>query len=227
MSKKKPPAAPLPQKDLIVLAADKDTRFTVEGLLGRHQALNIRPLKYEIITHPEHDPGCLTRSDGILKLYHKTHRFALVLFDREGCGKEKTPREDLEQEVEDQLTRVGWSSRAAVLVIDPELEIWVWSDSPHVISELGWKDQDQDIRTWLIEQGFPNDQDQQKPARPKEAMEAVLKRSKKPKSSAIFRSRAEKVSLSRCADAAFLKFRTVLQGWFPLSSETSKAKGAP
>jgi len=151
----------------------------------------------------------------LLKVYQKTHDHALVVFDREGCGQEQLTRKELEAHVEQALTEDGWPGNAAVVVIDLELENWVWSISPHVSTALGWRDTDQDVRQWLLEKDFLDVVTQAKPARPKEAMEAVLRHVRKPRSSAIYRELAGKVSLTSCTDPAFLKFRQTLQGWFP------------
>jgi hypothetical protein len=63
-----------------------------------------------------------------------------VLFDYYGCGAEhEMAPEEIEDEVEEKLSRSGWEDRARCVVIDPELEVWVWSDSPEVDRCLGWK----------------------------------------------------------------------------------------
>lgn len=217
MSKAKRRAAPPPPpaRDLVVLAADKNTSESIRGLLGRHAALQIKRVAFDVIVHPQHDPGCLGQSSDLLTVYQKSHRYALVVFDREGCGQEHLAREELEEQVEQQVAGKGWKSRSAVVVIDPELENWVWSQSPHVATALGWNNQSTDVRSWLLQQQFLKNSTQIKPERPKEAMEAVLRHVRKPRSSSIYREIAKQVSLTRCTDAAFLKFRRTLQGWFP------------
>jgi hypothetical protein len=207
------PPAP-PRRDLVILAADKDTAQTIEGLLSRSASLQIRAVTSDIIVHPQHDPGCLGQSPGILAVYLKTHSYALVVFDREGCGQEKNSRASLEADVQAQLSTTGWQDRSAAIVIDPELERWVWSQSPHVSTILGWRDTTKSVRQWLVEEEFLEEESQLKPDRPKEAMVAVLRHVRKPRSSAIYRELAEKVSLTSCEDASFLKFRETLQGWF-------------
>jgi hypothetical protein len=137
---------------------------------------------------------------------------ALVLFDREGCGRENLTRQQLEERVEIELYRSGWQQAAAV-VLEPELEIWVWSDSPHVAEILGWKNRQTDLNRWLREKGFLHE-GEIKPDRPKESMEAALKRVRKPRSSVLYQRLAEKISFGRCTDEAFNKFKTTLQNWF-------------
>jgi hypothetical protein len=119
----------------------------------------------------------------------------------------------LEAQVEDRLSHSGWIDRAAAIVINPELEIWVWSDSPHVDSVLGWSARQPDLRSWLVAEGFAEGP-QSKPQRPKDAFERALRLAQKAKSSSLYRRLAERVSLGRCSDPAFLKFKSTLRTWF-------------
>ena len=215
MSKaKRKPTPVLPKRDLIVLAADKNTAASIEGILGRTDSLRIRSVTTDIIVHPQHDPGCLGQSVGILASYQRSHSRAVVVFDREGSGQEQLTREQLETRVEEELSANGWKDRSAVIVIDPELENWVWSRSIHVATALGWRDPSLDVREWLVDQRFLADSTQPKPTRPKEAMEAVLEHVRKARSSAIYRAIANKVSLANCDDPSFGKFRQALEVWF-------------
>lgn len=61
------------QKDLVILAADKDTEFTLKGILRRHQSLGIRQPSYDLFVHPHHDPGCLRTGHDFLRSF--TNRF--------------------------------------------------------------------------------------------------------------------------------------------------------
>ena len=202
------------QKDLVIIVADKNISSAVSGILDRPESLGIRQVDYEIHVHPERDPGCRARSVELLNLYLNSCKHALVIFDRVGCGQDQATREQLEADVTKELQKNGWiADRADVIVIDPELENWVWSDSPHVASELGWTNQPMPLREWLQRGGFLADE-QTKPARPKEAMEAVLKKVRKPRSSAIYYALAKAVSFGRCQDPSFLKLKVALKSWF-------------
>ena len=202
------------QRDIIFLVADRNIEAIVQALVSRPQALAIRSVTAVVHTHPERDPGCYLRAHDFLKAFRNRYAHGIVIFDREGCGNEDEPPETLESEVEQRLERAGWSGRAKVIVIDPELESWVWSNSPEVDAALGWVTESRDLRAWLTEKGFLVEETI-KPLRPKEAMEAALRSARKPRSSAIYRELAEKVSLRRCTDPAFGRLKATLQKWFP------------
>lgn len=212
-----PAAAPAFTHDLVLLVSDGQMKQLVCTLLdNRTQAIGCRGVKYEPIVHPEKDTGCVNRPDGLLASYRNTHRHALVLFDREGCGQENKERAELEAQVERLLTH-GWGDRARVVVMDPELETWIWSRSVHVANALGWTDKKLSVHEWLLEEGFLTEADQVKPVRPEEAAEAVLRHVRKPRSGAIYAAIAERASVTACEDPAFHKFRDTLREWFPLT----------
>ncbi len=199
-------------RDLIVLVADKNIEFTIKGLLSRPEALGIRNVSSFVVPHPHRDPGCLLRAPEFLRPFRERYRHALVLLDREGSGRDEQTREDLETNLEERLAS-DWRKRAAVVVLDPELEVWFWSDSPHVDAVLGWHGRSPNLRTWMTESGFLQEASV-KPLRPKEAVEKALRIARKPRSSALYRQLAEKVSFKRCSDPAFQKFQQTLRNWF-------------
>ncbi len=202
------------KKDLIVIAADKNIEQTLHGILRRPDALGIREISFDIISDQVRaDPGCLNHSHTVMRLYQDTHTHGMVVFDRVGCGKESADREALEAEVEARLNQNGWAGRSAAVVIDPELEAWVWSDSPHVETALGWGGRIPRLRQWLENKGFVKS-DALKPEDPKAAVEIALKCVRKPRSSARYRQIAERVGFGKCIDPAFLKLKTVLKDWF-------------
>ena len=200
--------------DLVLLVADKNMQFAVDGILNRPQSLAIRPIVWKAHVHPESDPGCLLRADAFLRPFVNRYAHAIVMLDREGCGRQQKTRRELEQEVEDILRQSGWAERAAAIVLDPELESWVWSDSPEVEMGLGWRDRNTSLRQWLVSKGLLA-LDCPKPLRPKEAMEETLRFLRRPRSSSIYQQIAKKVSFTRCDDPAFKKLKSILLSWFP------------
>jgi hypothetical protein len=201
-------------KDLILLVADKDIEYALRGILSKRQrAIGIREITYDVHVHGDRDPGCRIKGSDFLRPFAGQYSHALLIFDLAGSGQDALTRDMLESQLENELHHSPWGERAAVIAIEPELEVWVWSDSPQVDRCLGWADRSSNLRDWLVQKSFL-DVGQSKPLRPKEALEATLRQVGKPRSSDIYRSIAEKVSLRRCSDPAFLKLKSTLIRWF-------------
>jgi len=206
--------------DLVVMVADKDAEMVMKTLLNeRTAALGIRAVTSKVIRDPGRDSGVYLRAQDLLRPYVRQAAYALVILDREGSGREtKMSAIEMELNLQRRLEESGWGllhgqSRAAAIVLDPELEVWVWSRSPHVPTALGLDENGLSQAT----QGFgrlPNG----KPERPKEAMLAALRAGKKPHSPDIFKELAQNVSL-QAHERAFDKLRDTLQTWFPLQEE--------
>ena len=202
------------RKDLVVLVADHDCKEIFKTLLEKRlPSLHITKPTYTVFPHPEKDPGCRKKGHVFLRNFLRQYNHALLVFDREGCGRDILSAMELENECEDLLSKNGWESRAAAIVIEPELEAWIWSDSPHVASAMNWNDYT-NLKEWLSDKGFFTGQEESKPGRPKEAFQTALRKTHTPRSSAIFKKIAGHVSLSRCTDRAFEKLKQKLVGWF-------------
>lgn len=199
--------------DLVVLCADKDIEAALSELLrSRCKALDIRDVKFTVLVHPEHDPGCYRRSHDFLRPMNRQYDHAVVVFDREGCGREDH-REIIESNVEGRLAANGWDQRARCVVIEPELESWLWARPPHLARLLNWQI-GTPISDWLRAEALWSEVDP-KPSRPKEALEAVLRRVNRPRSSALYSELAATADLTQCADGAFQKLTALLKEWFP------------
>jgi hypothetical protein len=204
----------IPRKDLIVLVADKNMQFAVKEILKRHNPLDIREITYTVIPFiSRNDPGCYKEAHNFLRPFSSKYDHALVMFDHEGCGQEVRSVPDIEDEVKTRLSQSGWGNRSNVVVIKPELEVWVWGDSPEVINCLEWNDQNYNPRTWLEQQGlWP--QNDQKPIDPKLALEKVLYKLRKPRSARLYGNLAKRLNFVRCSDPSFVHFREILKEWF-------------
>lgn len=203
----------LRKRDLFVLVADRNMERAIRALLSRSRSLGIRTIDAEVKRHEQQDSGCRKHGVSYLANFRREYQHALLIFDHEGCGREQIPAPDLESGLEAEL-ETRWGDHAAAVVIEPELESWVWSDSPHVDEVLRWTGRRPHLRAWLQERGLLT-QGETKPRRPKEAMETALRAVNWPRSSDLYQALAGKVSLTRCTDRAFLKFKNVLQTWFP------------
>jgi len=206
-------------KDLVALVADKHQEATLLGLLARPESLPIRPITCQIYVDSGNDPGCRTRGPEFLRNFARQFHRAFLMFDHAGCGAEQTPANELEESLQTRLDAAGWSERSAVVVLDPETEVWVWSPSRQVDAALGWSGRTPSLRQWLVDEGLAASVDA-KPQDPKAAFHRALRRSGKKPSAAIFRQLADTVSFQHCQDRAFRKLRSCLQTWFPIQSES-------
>jgi hypothetical protein len=201
------------RKDLIVLAADKSMKLTIEKLLARSSHLGFRQVYADVVSHPENDPGVMNRCHDFLRSFTRQYEHAIAMCDRDGSGSESA-REDLETRIERHLRTNGWDDRASAVVIDPELDVWVWGDWHVLVKWTGWSGDAESLRAWLTDQNLL-DAGNAKPRDPKQTLKRVLRRTQKPWSSARFEAMAAEAETSRCTDPAFVKPRYVLQTWFP------------
>lgn len=198
----------------MVLASDKDMEHALKGLFKRTEALGIRAIEADILVHPHHDPACAVRGVEFLSNLSGRYDYGLLMFDHEGSGREGVSPEELQESLDDDFTRSAWGNRARAIVLSPELEAWLWSDSPRVDDAAGWKGRRPALRRWLTEQGWLRE-GEAKPERPKEAFQAALREAQRPRSSSLYQQIAESVSLHRCRDGSFLEFKEILRNWFP------------
>jgi hypothetical protein len=199
--------------DLAVLVADKNMEFALKGILDRPEALGIRRIRYEIRQHSGRDGGVRSTGPETLALLRSESRYGLLVLDWEGSGCERNQSAvELEAEL-DQRLGVCWGTRTAkAIVIEPELDVWMWGSNNLLADVLGWSET-RSIREWLITKDYQFSPSG-KPLRPKEALEDVLRHLRRPRSAAVYRTIAAKISLQKCTDLAFGRLKTQLQGWF-------------
>ena len=163
--------------------------------------------------HPRRDPGCYHEGPGFLReLAGEGPAKGLLLFDQAWDGNPHEAASATEVATRERLS--GLQGRADVVVIEPELEAWVWSDSPEVDRCLGWAGRQPGLREWLRQNGLW-DETAVKPSDPKMAYEKALREARKRKSNMIFAELASSVALRRCTDRAFIRLKDILQRWFP------------
>lgn len=201
-------------KDLVVLVADVQQEKTVETILReRCQSLQIRQVTFDIFRHPRKDPGVFHEAADFLAPYvHPQYSYALVILDREWEGAPGDATH-LRSTILGNLHRRGWDTHnCEVVVADPELEVWVWSTSSVVVEELRttWDE----VHSVARQKGHWQD-GEAKPHRPKELLEEILRRNRRPLSAALFQSLARRVSLQSSSDSSFVLLRDTLSAWFP------------
>ncbi len=199
---------------LVMLVPGKDERETFDELLSsRRASLGIHEVRCQILVHPRRDPGCFHEAPEILQPYQNRARYSLIVLDYEGSGQEDRTAEEVAADLRRRMENSGWSKRVEVLVLQPELENWVWSESSEVDRTIGWEGRNPPLRRWLVDQGWWT-QGFLKPNRPKECLQAALREVRIKRSSAIYRQLAARVGLERCQDRGFLTFREIVRAWF-------------
>ena len=200
------------------MAADSQMETALRTLLEfRRDSLGIRNISIEIRRHQNKDPGCRTEAAPYLREIQGEYTKAMVVFDHRGCGAEDVAPEELENDIEVELERAGWGRNdAAVIVIYPELEAWLFGGSFQRLQQvIDWPGT-QSLHEWFKLRGFL-EQGIAKPVLPKVALETVLSELRIPRSSRLFEQVARRQGMARCQDRSFLKFRETLQRWFPAS----------
>ncbi len=210
-------------KDLFVFVADKNMEFTLKGGLERPESLGIRPITFEIRQHPGRDGGMRTSGAQIMALEASRFRNALMVFDYEGSGASESSQ-DLEARLDAALSQ-QWGDRAKAIVIEPEVDIWMWGGDQVLATILRWG-RTESIREWLSSTGFAFRSDG-KPERPKEALEAVFAEARRPRSSANYEKIARQISLARCTDPAFKRLQETLGRWYPVEVGSWDGRGDP
>jgi hypothetical protein len=148
--------------------------------------------------------------------YMESHRRLVVMLDQQFGG--ERPAAGIRAETLGRLCSNGWGDdRADVIVIDPELEVWIWQDSPHVANAVGYSGIASFRESVLNDQEWPDGRD--KPLRPKELFQQLCRRHRTPYSSALYRDVVKRVSVRNCNDPAFQQLVETLQRWFPMGGE--------
>lgn len=200
-------------KDLLILVADKNMEFLMKGLLPRIPVVEgLREFDYDIFIHPERDPGVFNHSADFLRPFLNTHQFVIAILDRIGSGQEHLLRDEIEDQIIFFLSRNGWDDRAVPIVIDPELENWIWVNQQIMHETIIWSNQ-LNLFDWLHENNLKNTRNL-KPDKPKEAFDEALKLSGTPRSSSLYHEISCRASYQNCQDPAFLKMLDLFRQWF-------------
>lgn len=185
-----------------------------------HRNLGIKEFDFDpqqdiLVDAQGNDPGVYTRAHELLQSYRQSHRYAVVVLDNAWGGSPGVAK--IEADITKNLINTGWDKDCILAIaIDPELEAWVLQDNIHVKKAFRFKDDS--LREWLEKKDLW-DADKPKAADPKKAIEAIFKRTRTPRSSAIYKKITSQVSVKHCQDRAFNLLRDKLQEWFPVEEE--------
>jgi hypothetical protein len=205
-------------RPVFFVVADKDMEQMFRGFLGRKNAhLSLGCGEFDVgtsdlVAAPHHDPGLYTRASDYARPPRSSHRNLVIALDAEWEGSPGARK--IEQQIRASCVDVGWSpGNVCVVVLDPEIETWIWQDNQHVEQALAHRGPPS-LRQDLEASGdWPTGA--AKPRRPKEVLEAVLRKNRIPRSSALYRRIAERVSIKHCVDPGLATLVEALRRWFP------------
>ena len=215
-------------RDCVFFTADSTMKQAILGFMSRndrfaHYNLGTAPFTFEpnedLFSSATMDPGTYTTGEELLKPFRNTHRHAVLMLDADWDG--SPGADNIRNDLTDRILASGWSADAfKVIVIDPELEAWIWQRNQRVATALKFGSVAEMVKAVHDAKiDWPNGN--AKPSRPKEALEAVTTRKRGiGYSSALHRSITATVTLVGCQDAAFLELRHTLQVWFPMEDHS-------
>jgi hypothetical protein len=207
-------------RDCIFLLADTNMKAAFEGFLCReqfHRSLGCGAFSFNanldlVVAAGDNETGLYTRGHELLRPYVKTHAHAIVVLDAEWDASPGAAA--ISAHVSINLHKSGWNkNNCKVIVIDPELENWIWQRNDHVACALGI-DSSSNFSKAIGLDVWPDGQ--AKPNKPKETLEAVLRDKRIPRSSSIYKNITSRISASNCHDQSFQLLQSTLQSWFPL-----------
>ncbi len=144
----------------------------------------------------------------------------MVVLDQQFGG--ELPAAEVRDDIVTRLEKNGWKDRCDVIVIDPELEVWLWQDSPHVEQALAFAGGS--LRRHLEGTGAWPD-DAPKPTAPKETIQALVKAQRPLKTKVVYSRIAKSVSIHGCTDPAFKLFKATIRRWFPQEGSVCSGEG--
>jgi len=160
------------------------------------------------------DGGIHRRAHELLRRFIRSHQNAVVMLDKNFGG--QMPAAVVREEIRNNLLRNGWSTECVeVVVIDPELEVWLWQRSnPHIARAFRYNGA-VSLEEFLEAEGFwPSTA--RKPAKPKEAVHLLLRRYRAGVPMVVYTRVVENISVSGCQDPAFSRLVGALRRWFPI-----------
>lgn len=202
------------------VVADSTMGQVIRAFLGRqgfHLSLGCGPFDFDahqdiVPARGRNDPGLYAAARQFAAGARSSHEHLVVVLDAEWEGSPGAPV--IQAGIEKQCVEAGWSpDRICAVVIEPELESWIWQDNPHVEAAVGHT-RPPTLREALGAEGlWPIGA--AKPPRPKETLQSALRRARIPWSASIHAQIAGRISTKGCTDVSFQRLVEALRNWFP------------
>jgi hypothetical protein len=160
------------------------------------------------------DGGIHRRAHALLRPYLPSHQNAVVILDQ-NFGR-RLPAAVVRGEILNNLLRNGWSAECVeVVVIDPELEVWLWQrGNPHIARAFRYNES-VSLEAFLEAAGFWSAA-ASKAARPKETARLLIRQYNAGVPMVVYTRIIENISVRGCQDPAFNLLASALRRWFPV-----------
>jgi len=205
-------------KDLLLYVADADAQAFMKSILGRPQALAIRPITFEIERHPQRDSGMVQSGAELTRMKKGRYKKALLIWDHHGSGRDhKQLPEEVRKEIQSKLDSFTWEDKSSVHILAPELEQGLWFCESALLAHCDLAADP--LRIWLEERSNKTGKsvDDLKTEQPKELFEFVmrerLRRTISPRDFEEIGRRAGVNGLMECE--TFCSIVKILRVWFP------------
>jgi hypothetical protein len=160
------------------------------------------------------DGGIHRRAHDLLRRYLPSHHNVIVMLDKNFGG--QLPAAIVREQILNNLLHNGWSAECfEVVVIDPELEVWLWQRGNAHVARVFRYNGSVSLEAFLEAEGFWSAA-ALKPPRPKEAARLLLQRYRGGAPMVVYARIIENISVSGCQDPAFNLLAAALRRWFPL-----------
>ncbi|MCL2822942.1 MAG: hypothetical protein FWD57_03030 [Polyangiaceae bacterium] len=201
------------------LVADNTMKEIFCGMLERkawHLAMkcdqiDIDPDDIHVAT-AKNDSGLYKYGRELLSRHIGKYENMVVMLDAEWQGSPGPAA--IEKRMKEHLAATGWNEDCGlVLVLVPEVDVWLWTRTDHTAKALGWGSW-RELEPVLERHGWWT-REQLKPPKPKEAAAWATGAKNVARSASIYGRIAKTVGIERCSDPSFVTLRKTLRKWFP------------
>lgn len=192
----------------------------MQALLNRVHGLGIRHVTFEFDLRFN---TVRTQGPNIARERRRRFPYVICLWDHRGSGQEHKPASQVQGKVQAHLNGNTLKGCSKAIVIDPELEIWLWQDWTAIAVAL--KVEEKQLAKWLKnyqQRQFPTHSVQELVQRfPQEALEAVVQQAGEKPDSALYGRIADAANFELWSkEPSFRQLRRTLRRWFPQRRES-------
>lgn len=223
-------------RHIFFLVADGQTETTIKAFFNRTdfcKKLKVGP--FEVgdmdIEKVGNDAEVFYRAADRARSRLKTHQKLVVILDEAWDDKRAPDAATIKERLTQDLYAKGWEyDRFVVIVIQPELENWIWNDTAHMHRVFrfdqipGFTSARDYFREAKVDSAGKRchwPEQASKPTNPKEALHMLCRESRAKPDAAKYADVVCGVNVLRCQEPGFQELLATLRRWFGAESEIS------